>query len=75
MNQLLEELKKNGLDYCTKDRLISVGSTRAVFGIGDYVVKQHLFPYAFEQSKRECEFYELAKNAPYFSEGMNWRNI
>ncbi len=58
MDQWLEELKENGLAYYTMDRFISIGSTRAVFEAGGYVIKKHMFPYAFEQSRREQIFYE-----------------
>lgn len=55
---LLEDLKQNGLAYCDASNLISVGSTRATYGVGDYVVKQHLFPMAYEQSQQELLFYQ-----------------
>lgn len=43
--------------HCVDHNLIAVGTTRKVFKMGDYVVKQHISPNGYEQSTKECDFY------------------
>ena len=59
---MLKELVNNWELYCTEKNYIGIGSTRKVFRVNDYVIKQHLHPLGFKQSLKEIEIYHHIKN-------------
>ncbi|QOR67334.1 protein kinase [Cytobacillus suaedae] len=54
---MLKEIIKNQSDFCIEENFIGIGSTRKVYKISDYVIKQNLHPLGYKQSLQELKIY------------------
>ena len=63
--QLIEAVKGDATTfeetYCMDQQKVGLGSTRAVYRHGDYVIKKHLHAVGYQQSQNEQCFYRLLK--------------
>lgn len=55
---MIETIIKNWNDLCKVENFIGIGSTRKVYRVSDYVVKVHLHPLGYLQSKNEADIYD-----------------
>lgn len=52
-----KQIIQNWNQYCIDENFVGLGSTRKVYRVLDYVVKVHLHPIGYKQSKNELEIY------------------
>jgi len=52
-----KQIIQNWNQYCIDENFVGLGSTRKVYRILDYVIKVHLHPIGYKQSKNEIEIY------------------
>ncbi|TFE02274.1 protein kinase [Jeotgalibacillus salarius] len=56
---------ENWKDYCTAQNFLGVGSTRKAYRAGNKVIKVHLHPIGYEQSRHELLIYQEMKRLGY----------
>ncbi|MEY9979419.1 protein kinase [Lysinibacillus sp. RC79] len=54
---MLKQIIQNWNQYCRDENFVGIGSTRKVYRVLDYVIKVHLHPIGYKQSKNELEIY------------------
>lgn len=52
-----KQIIQNWNQYCIDENFVGLGSTRKVYRVLDYVIKVHLHPIGYKQSKNELEIY------------------
>ncbi|MDD1505676.1 protein kinase [Lysinibacillus sp. CNPSo 3705] len=52
-----KQIIQNWNQYCIDENFVGLGSTRKVYRVLDYVIKVHLHPIGYKQSKNEIEIY------------------
>lgn len=56
---MLADIIENWKLYCDESNFVGIGSTRKAHRIADYVVKTHVHPIGYKQSKRELDIYNV----------------
>ncbi|MFJ3387711.1 MULTISPECIES: protein kinase [unclassified Lysinibacillus] len=54
---MIKQIIQNWNQYCRDENFVGIGSTRKVYRVLDYVIKVHLHPIGYKQSKNELEIY------------------
>ncbi|WP_255505197.1 hypothetical protein [Lysinibacillus sphaericus] len=54
---MIKQIIQNWNQYCRDGNFVGIGSTRKVYRVLDYVIKVHLHPIGYKQSKNELEIY------------------
>ncbi|MGG2054486.1 protein kinase [Lysinibacillus pakistanensis] len=54
---MLKQIIQSWDQYCRDENFVGIGSTRKVYRVLDYVIKVHLHPIGYKQSKKELEIY------------------
>lgn len=49
---MLKQIIQSWDQYCRDENFIGIGSTRKVYRVLDYVIKVHLHPIGYKQSKK-----------------------
>lgn len=57
-----KQILQNWNQYCIDENFVGIGSTRKVYRVLDYVIKVHLHPIGYKQSKNELEIYTSMVN-------------